>query len=112
MVGNYAITYYTRRKKLKNFVKYLLVRHRNNIKSHKDSRASRIDQDDRDVELIINWLIDHSPKTENLMSLSTGIIANEKINCHKTYEIGMIMMSEIAGTEIEKFSFKRKQFRL
>ena len=46
------------------------------------------------------------------MSLSTGVIANEKINCHKTYEIGMIMMSEITGTEIGKFSFKRKQFRL
>lgn len=66
---------------------------------HIESRESRIKRNDADVEKLDNWLTTHSPFTtgEEIMSVSSGIIGDKKINCHKAKEIGDQCAAGIIG---------------
>ncbi|CAH2989439.1 unnamed protein product [Chilo suppressalis] len=77
---------------------------------HVDMRPSRISRDNCDVEKLDMWLAGHNPFPENkeLMSIGTGVIANENINCHRAYEIGREMMNKIIGVDFGSLSFRRK----
>ena len=52
---------------------------------HRELRPSRQTKDNEDVDCFIKWLSSHSPfesrPANMLVSLSTGLIANECVNC-------------------------------
>ncbi|KYM96907.1 hypothetical protein ALC62_12417 [Cyphomyrmex costatus] len=77
---------------------------------HVDMRPTRVTRDNADVEKLSFWLDAHNPFPEgdNLMSIGTGIIGNELINCHRADEIGSQMMRNIEGKTFSSVSFKRK----
>lgn len=59
----------------------------------------------------MDWFSSHSPflVNENIMSLSTGLIRGDKINCHCAYDIGLSMMTSIIGGNFGNVKFQRKQ---
>lgn len=63
---------------------------------HIELRESRIGKDEENVQTFVEWLHQHSPfiVTEGLVSLSTGMVAPEHINCYKAKDIGKKMMEE------------------
>ncbi|KAJ8868090.1 hypothetical protein PR048_031899 [Dryococelus australis] len=69
---------------------------------HVDFRVSQINRDDQDRGKLARWLADHPPFAvcDSIMSLSTGVIGNSNINCHKAAEIGSRTMGIFVGTNL------------
>lgn len=67
---------------------------------HIDARTSRVSRDTNDVKKFLDWFTYHDsfPVVENVMPISTGVIGDEKINCHLAYDIGNESMSIIIGS--------------
>jgi len=66
---------------------------------HVDQRDSRIKTDTENAEKLSGWLKVHNPFPElkELISISTGVVGNEKVNCHKAQEVGQQIMKNIIG---------------
>lgn len=58
---------------------------------------------------MIDWFKLHYPfpQLENIGSLWTGIIGDERINCHNAYTVGLQLMEENNGKTFDKTTFKR-----
>ncbi|KYN00649.1 hypothetical protein ALC62_08572 [Cyphomyrmex costatus] len=76
---------------------------------HVDARDSRINRDNADVKKLVEWFASHNPfpKTNQIMSLATGIVGNDEINCHDAYNIGHISMENMIGQTFYNVKFKR-----
>lgn len=46
---------------------------------------------------------------DEIMSISTGVVGDDKINCHLAQEIGTIGVSKIIGENFDSVKFKRKE---
>lgn len=57
------------------------------------------------------WLAHHSSFSEctYLFSISTGVIADDKINCHLAGEIGADMVSKMTNQSFSSLKFKRSE---
>lgn len=77
---------------------------------HVEMRSSRINRDNDDVKKLMDWFCQHSPFPEikEVMSISTGIIGDEKINCHMSQELGTASISKIVGGDFHSIKLKRK----
>ncbi|XP_011859602.1 PREDICTED: uncharacterized protein LOC105557068, partial [Vollenhovia emeryi] len=77
---------------------------------HIDSRQSRVSRDNSNAEKLSVWFNTHDPfpETKYFMSISTGVVGSEIVNCHRAFEIGMEMMKKINGSTYDSLSFKRK----
>lgn len=73
-----------------------------NSDSHDDGSRPRIAKDNKDLLKIIEWLTEHSPfgSADTLMSISTGVIANTKINCHEAFDLGTQGVKKIINKKI------------
>ncbi|KMQ95977.1 hypothetical protein RF55_3772 [Lasius niger] len=80
------------------------------IEQHVDMRTSRVSRDNADLEKLVNWVSQHPPfpKIDELMSISTGVVRDEKINCHLSEEIGAVGITRIIGEDFDSVKFKRK----
>lgn len=80
------------------------------VEQHVDMRTSRVFRDNADLEKLVNWLSQHPPfpKIDKLMSISTRVVGDDKINCHLSEEIGAIGVSRIIGEDFDSVKFKRK----
>jgi len=60
--------------------------------------------------MFFDWFKSHDPftKSENVMSISTGVIGDKQINCHLAYEIGIESMSNVIGSNFGQVKFQRK----
>lgn len=77
---------------------------------HVDARDSRISRDEAELQKLVDWFSSHDPfpNSEHLMSISSGIVADENINCHNAYEVGVYCLSTIVGNNFDDVTFKRK----
>lgn len=59
----------------------------------------------------MEWFSQHSPFQiiETLMSISTGVVGDNLINCHLSEEIGNSGLSKIIGLNFESVKFKCKE---
>ncbi len=75
-----------------------------------DARDARILRDTKDVQKFVNWFESHDPfpASEFVMSISTGILGDETINCHRALEIGNSSIRSIVGKNFEQVKFLRK----
>jgi hypothetical protein len=73
-------------------------------------RPSRITRDEADTEKLCDWLLHHPPfpNTDVIMSLSSGIVGGEGVNCHMARDIGKNAMLRVVGENYEHVKFKRK----
>lgn len=78
---------------------------------HVDSRDTMQKRDNTDAHKLLNWFHEHPPfpETTDLMSLSTGVVADERINCHLSKEMGMKGIQRIVGGDFQAVKFKRSE---
>lgn len=67
-------------------------------------------RDNEDTGKILQWFLSHPPFSENMeiMSLATGMTGDGKINCYKSYDIGLECMSAITGQTFSDIKLKCK----
>ncbi|XP_031784033.1 uncharacterized protein LOC116417072 [Nasonia vitripennis] len=77
---------------------------------HVDSKVSRITRDVADLQKLLEFFSRYNPfpETTNIMSIFSGIVGNDSINCHKAYEIGMKSIKSIIDKDFESVKFTRK----
>lgn len=78
-----------------------------NSEQHKDLPDSRMNTDDKHLSFFREWIDQHKPlsmRTCNVMSLSTGIVGNEHVNCHKVYAVGQGGMKTLVGQNLARVS--------
>ncbi|CAH2218497.1 jg2186 [Pararge aegeria aegeria] len=77
---------------------------------HVDARPSRIQEDNRALDLMLQFFTSYDPfvVSDAIISLSSGVKGNENINCHNALEIGLKMMNSIVGNNFNALKFQRK----
>ncbi|CAG9818117.1 unnamed protein product [Phaedon cochleariae] len=73
--------------------------HSGTSEQHVDCRPTRVSRDNADVEKLDQWFHAHDPFPVNsdLMSISSGVIRIDSINCHQALEIGTEMLKKVIG---------------
>lgn len=68
-----------------------------NFEPHVDWLYSRRKRYRNNIEKLIDWFSKHPPfsEMEELVSLSTNIIATEVTDCHNAYKVGPLNLKEI-----------------
>lgn len=81
-------------------------------KEHKESRPAQQKRDSSDLNCLIEWLKAHPPfegkLCDQLVSLSTGIVADDSINCDVAATVGQASMEAMVGTPYADIKLKRK----
>lgn len=77
---------------------------------HVDMKPSRIAHDNANVEKLISWFSQYTPfpNINDIVSISTDIVKDEKINCHMSREISNDGLSRIISENSDLVKFKRK----
>jgi len=78
---------------------------------HEEMGQTRIQRDFDDLQKVFQWFETNNPFDSNrveLQSLSTGLIADETINCDEVENVGQRIQSQIDGLTVAKASIKRK----
>lgn len=81
----------------------------NSSEQHVGLKDSRVKRDNKDEAKMYEWLLQHFPFPENpdLYSISTGVVADDRINCHKAWDIGCKSINRIACGDFGTVKFKR-----
>lgn len=81
----------------------------NSSVQHVEFKDSRIKRDNKDSEKMFEWLQQHLPFPHNpsLYSLSTGVVADDRVTCHKAKELGVKALNNIVGADFGSVKFKR-----
>ena len=68
---------------------------------HKELGPSRQTKDNEDVDCFIEWFTSHSPfearPADMLVSLSTGVIADNTVNCDNAWTVGIGSEEDMIG---------------
>lgn len=79
---------------------------------HKDLRPASRSRDRKDLEKFLAWLREHSPFSPKpdgaLVSLSSGVVADETINCEEAIQIGKTSMHSMIGKPFSEVKLRRK----
>ncbi|GBN79692.1 hypothetical protein AVEN_151632-1 [Araneus ventricosus] len=77
---------------------------------HVDTRPSRLARDNEDAAKLSLWLSEHNPfpEIDVIMSIDSGIVGSNEVNCHLSEEIGRDMISKMMEKNFENVKFKRK----
>ncbi|GBN18156.1 hypothetical protein AVEN_228785-1 [Araneus ventricosus] len=76
------------------------------LSEHVDTRPSRIARDNKNAAKLSQWLSEHNPlpKIDVIMSIDSGIVGGNEVNCHLSEEIGRDTISKMMGLCIAKQS--------
>ena len=82
----------------------------NTTEQHKDARDTRVQRDRSDVQKFVEWFAGHDPfpPGENVISISSGVVGDRTINCHKAFEVGTASMAAIVGNNFADVHFLRR----
>lgn len=91
--------------KLRNCVIFSL----NLAKQHVDSRDSRVTRDNKDINKVVQWFTVHNsfPNIKQVISIASGIVGNDSINCHRAQTLGLESMENITGLTFNEIKLKR-----
>jgi len=84
--------------------------HSETSEQHKDLRSSSEMQDHKDYETFLKWLQVHSPFdfcNQQLVAISTGLVADSSVNCDQAKEIGEAAANAITGKVFSEVKLKR-----
>ena len=78
---------------------------------HVDASNSRIKRDLKDFNKLTEFFQNHNPfpVTHHIISISSGIVGSDKINCHKAYEVGLQCLKKIVGGDSGSIKLKKRQ---
>lgn len=76
---------------------------------HVDASDSRVEKDAKDIKILLDWFSSHDPFPEinKILSIASGVIGDDKINCHKAREVGIASMSKTTGQTFNHIKLKR-----
>ena len=78
---------------------------------HVELSESRQCRDSRDTQTFIQWLVEHPPfecESNNLISLSTGVVGGETINCDSAVDCGLKAIKNMIGKTFNNVVLTRK----
>lgn len=77
---------------------------------HVEMRPTRISRDEADTQKLSNWFSKHPPfcNTDVIMSLSSGLVGDQGVNCHMARDIGKTALMNVVGENFQNVKFKRK----
>lgn len=77
---------------------------------HVDMRPTRMQRVQNDVTNIAEWLPQHNPfpQVDSLLSINSGVVGNETLNCHMAQEIDAAAIAKTVGNNFDSIKFKRK----
>lgn len=77
---------------------------------HQDGTTTRIKQDYEDFMKIIQWFEQYPPfaDTNKIMSISTGVIGDQRVNCYQAFNKGLQGIKSITNVELGKVKISRK----
>lgn len=78
---------------------------------HVDTRVTRVSRDALDLQKIVEFFKTHDPfpVSENIMSISSGVIGDASINCFRAFEIGTDLQNKIINNNFGSVKFERKK---
>lgn len=71
-----------------------------NSEEYVEERSSRQARDTKDKKTFINWIRQHNPfsqRSEDLVGLSSGLVADSTIDCDQALEKGLLSMLSMVG---------------
>ena len=76
-----------------------------------DASDSRCKKDAKDITKLRDWFSSHDPfpKINKIVSIASGVVGDDKINCRKAHEVGIASMSRITGETFKKIKIKRSE---
>ena len=79
---------------------------------HKELRPCRQTKDNQDVNSFIQWFTAHPPfesrPANMLVSLTTGVIADESVNCDDALSVGIRSQKDMTGQNFAEIKLRRK----
>ena len=91
-------------------IEQVLMRSLKTSDQHEELGKSRIHRDFEDMQKILEWLDISNPfdsTRQTLQSLSSGLVADETINCDNAEEVGMKIQSKLDQQSIYKCMIQR-----
>ncbi|PZC75227.1 hypothetical protein B5X24_HaOG206534 [Helicoverpa armigera] len=85
--------------------------HMDTTDQHVDASDSRRKKDAKDIKILFDWFLSHEPfpKLNKIVSIASGVVGDDKINCHKAREVGIASMSKMTGKTFNNIKLKRSQ---
>ncbi|GBN59827.1 hypothetical protein AVEN_191614-1 [Araneus ventricosus] len=76
---------------------------------HANTSDSRVKRDTEDIKKLLEWFLLHDsfPVVENIISIASGVVGDEKINCHNAREVGITSMTRMFGQTFNNIKLKR-----
>ena len=78
---------------------------------HRDLSAARIKRDMSDTQKILQVLVEREPfrkTSDKLMSLSTGLMAEDSVNADEAKQVGDKILTSMVGHSVAEFKFAQK----
>jgi hypothetical protein len=68
-------------------------------------------RDNDDMKKLLEWVYQHVPfqETSNLISVTSGVVGDERINCHMAQEVGITSISRIINSGFQSVKFRRNE---
>ena len=88
----------------------IFAKFRTSLLSSIDTRKSRISRDAADLRKLREFFDNHYPfpATNNIISITSDVIGDEKINYHEALSVGNSIMKQMVGENFSSVKFKRK----
>ncbi|KAG5876962.1 hypothetical protein JTB14_027861 [Gonioctena quinquepunctata] len=79
-------------------------------KQHVEMRPTRISRDEADTQKLSNWFSKQPPfrNTDVIMSLSSRLVGDQKVNCHMARGIGKTALINVVGENFQNVKLKQK----
>jgi hypothetical protein len=63
------------------------------------------------MKKLLEWVYQHVPfqETSNLISVTSGVVGYERINCHMAQEVGITSISRIINSGFQSVKFRRNE---
>ncbi|GBM29012.1 hypothetical protein AVEN_66416-1 [Araneus ventricosus] len=73
-----------------------------------DASDSRVKRDIEDIKKLLEWFLLHEPfpVAEKIISIASGIVGEEKINCHNIREVGITSVTRMFGQTFNNIKLK------
>jgi hypothetical protein len=78
---------------------------------HRDLAASQIKRDMSDIQKLLQVFVERGPyekTTKNLVSLSTGLVAEESVNASDAKNVGEKILASMVGKSVAEYKFSQK----
>ncbi|GBN60056.1 hypothetical protein AVEN_141910-1 [Araneus ventricosus] len=76
---------------------------------HADASDSRVKRDIEDIKKLLEWFLLHDPfpVVEKIISIASGVVGDEQINCHNARKVGITSMTKMFGQTFNNIKLKR-----